>query len=384
MNIKNRIDEIYDEMVELRRYFHQNPELSNQEYNTQKKIQDFLTNHHIENEKIASTGVVGLIGTTGKTVGLRADIDALPIQESNDVPYASIHSGVMHACGHDVHTTILLGTAKLLKELSHKLNGQVKLMFQPAEETTGGALPMIQEGILENPKVDYVLGLHVMPYLESGTIELKHGQLNAASDMITITIKGKKGHGAYPELSIDAISAAAHVITALQTLVSRNISPLNACVLSIGSINGGLKGNIICDEVVLQGTLRTLDPKTRVYAKERIHEIIKHQTHSFGADFELDFEEGYEPLINNNAMIDFIKKTAEEVIGEEHIVMKSSPSLGVEDFAYFSNRVKGAFYHLGCKKSDNLSLHQNNFDINESCIKTGILMQVELVLKLLK
>jgi len=388
MDITNRINEIYDELIEIRRYLHMHPELSNEEYNTQKKIMSFLNENKIENNKIANTGVLGIINgnkSNNKTVALRADIDALPIHEINEVDYKSKTDGIMHACGHDVHTTILLGVAKILNELKNDFSGNVKLMFQPAEETTGGALPMIEEGCLENPKVDYVLGLHVMPYLETGKIELKHDKLNAASDMIEITFKGKSGHGAYPETTIDAIVIASHTITALQTLISRNISPLNSCVLSFGTIHGGTQSNVISNEVKITGTLRTLDKKTREFAYKRIKEIVDFQTKVFGGSYDLKINNGYEPLINNNKIIDIINETAISSIGHENIVFKELPSLGVEDFSYFSNRIKGAFYHLGCKK-DNLktSLHANNFDVDENCIKTGILMQIKTTLKLLK
>jgi len=388
MDIAERINEIYDELIEIRRYLHMHPELSNEEYNTQKKIMSFLAENKIENIKIANTGVLGIINgnnSRNTSVALRADIDALPIQEMNNTEYKSKTNGVMHACGHDVHTTILLGVSKILNELKDEFAGNVKLMFQPAEETTGGALPMIKDGCLDNPKVDYVLGLHVMPYLETGKIELKHDKLNAASDMIEITFKGKSGHGAYPETTVDAIVIASHAITALQTLTSRNISPLNSCVLSFGTIHGGTQSNVISNEVKITGTLRTLDKATRDFAHKRIKDIVDFESKVFGGSYDLKINNGYEPLINNNEIIDIINETAISSIGKENIVFKKFPSLGVEDFSYFSNRVKGAFYHLGCKK-DNLetSLHANNFDVDENCIKTGILMQIKTTLKLLE
>ena len=377
MNIKKRIHEIQDEMVQIRRLLHMNPELSNEEYNTQQFIMNFLEKHHIKCHKSAKTGVIGYIGTSGPCIALRADIDALPIHEKNDTTYKSKVDGVMHACGHDVHTTILLGTSKLLKEIEDTLTVRVKLLFQPAEETTGGALPMINEGALEN--TDYVFGLHVMPYLDNGYIEIKYDQLNAASNTIHIKIKGKSGHGAYPDKGVDSIIVAAHLLTSLQTIVSRNTSPLDSIVLSFGSIHGGEKANIICDEVQLIGTLRTLTPKSRAYSLKRIKAITENITQAFAADYELDIEDGYEPLINNNEMVDYIKESLQEDI---KIVFKDKPSLGVEDFSYFSNRIKGAFYHLGCSNHRSSSLHQGDFDVNEDCISTGILSQMKLVLNM--
>lgn len=388
MDIKKYIDEMYDELIAIRRDFHMHPELSNKEFKTNKKIKTFLNKNNITNTTIANTGVLGLIKgsqKSNKTVALRADIDALPIHEINEVSYKSKFDNIMHACGHDVHTTILLGTAKVLQELRNEFSGNVKLLFQPAEETTGGALTMIEEGCLENPKVDYILGLHVMPYLETGKIELKYGKLNASSDGIKIIVKGKNGHGAYPETGIDAIIIASHIIIALQTLVSRNISPLNSCVLSFGTINGGMKRNIICNEVIITGTLRTLDESTRKFAHETIKRIADFESKAFGGHSTITIESGYESLINDRTTLDFVANTAENLLGKSKIIYKEFPSLGVEDFSYFSNRVKGAFYHLGCKKANlETSLHASNFDINEECIKIGILLQVETTLALLK
>ncbi len=377
MKIENRVNEIFEDMVDVRRHLHKHPELSNEEYKTQEFIMNFLKDLDIECFPCANTGVVATFGKIKPCIGIRADIDALPIQEINDINYKSTKPGVMHACGHDVHTTILLGTAKILKEMENQLQNSVKLLFQPAEETTGGALPMIQEGVLEG--VDYVIGLHVMPYLEVGQIEIKHGQLNAASNGIHIKIKGQSGHGAYPEKGVDSIMVSANLLTALQTIVSRNTSPLDSTVLSFGTIQGGQKANIICDEVNLKGTLRTLTPESRAYSLKRIEEITKHVCIAHQADYEINIEEGYEPLINDNDLVDYIKKTLEN---DFDIVHKDKPSLGVEDFSYFSNRVKGAFYHLGCSNHRSNSLHQNDFDVDENCIKSGILSQIKLVMNM--
>lgn len=391
MDINDRINQIYDELVNIRRDFHMHPELGMKEYRTSSKIAEYLDKWGIEYESgIANTGIVAIIRGRQtpdfKTVALRADIDALPIQEENDVEYKSIYNGKMHACGHDVHTTILLGTAKILKEMEDEIEGNIKFFFQPAEETVGGALPMIEAGCMDTPKVDYCLGLHVQPYLETGYIELKYGNLNASSDDVIITIKGKTGHGAYPEKTVDSIMIAGHVIVALQTLVSRNISPLNSIVLSLGIINGGIRGNIVADKVTISGTLRSLDMETRNYAKRRIKEIVEYQASSFGGKGYVQYREGYEPLINNNEVVDIVKATSEKYIDSNKIVFKKAPSLGVEDFSYFSNRAKGAFYHIGCgkKNSVNESLHHCKFDVDESCIKVGVLLQVENTLALLR
>ncbi|MCH4887458.1 amidohydrolase [Acidaminobacter sp. JC074] len=377
MNVKERINQIFDQMVTVRRHLHMHPELSNEEFKTQAYIMSFLNDLNIDCKPCAKTGVIASIGSKKPCIGIRADIDALPIQEINQVDYKSKHQGVMHACGHDVHTTILLGTAKILKEMEDELENSVKLFFQPAEETTGGALPMIEDGALEG--VDYVFGLHVMPYLEVGQIEVKHGQLNASSNGVEIKLIGKTGHGAYPEKGVDSIMVSANLLTSLQTIVSRNTSPLDSTVLSFGTIHGGSKSNIICDEVTLSGTLRTLSKESRAFSIKRIQEITEHIAKAHGADCRVTILDGYEPLVNNNDLVDYIEDTLEK---DFDIVYKDKPSLGVEDFSYFSNRVPGAFYHLGCSNHRSDSLHQNDFDVDENCIKSGILSQVMLVLNM--
>ena len=389
MDIEKRINEIFNELVEIRRDFHANPELSEKEFRTSDKICEILKSLNIEYTNVAETGIVGIIRgkSGGKTVAARADIDALPIVEKNETSYKSKNNGIMHACGHDIHTTVLLGVAKILKELESEFEGSVKLFFQPAEETVGGAKRMVQEGCLKNPDVDYVIGLHVQPYIDTGKIELKYGKLNAQTDELKITVLGKSGHGAYPDASIDAIVIAANVITALQTLVSRNISPLDSVVLSLGQINGGTKNNIICDSVEINGILRTLDVKTREYAIKRINDITNSICNAYGGNCLIDIKDGYMYLVNDNEVVNIIFNTAKEAIGEENILFKDMPSMGGEDFSYFMDEnVKGAFYHLGCgnKQKGIISpLHSYNFDVDENCIKTGVLVQVQSILELL-
>lgn len=390
MDIEKRVNEIFEELVTIRRDFHMHPELSESEFRTNSKICDYLNEWGIEYKSgIADTGVVGLIRgkQEGKTVALRADIDALPIYEKNSESYCSMNNGVMHACGHDAHTTILLGVAKILKEMEDKLQGNIKLLFQPAEETIGGAKRMVKEGCMKNPDVDYVLGLHVMPYINAGEVELKYGKLNASTDEIKITIKGKSGHGAYPEKGIDAIMISGYVITAVQSLVSRNISPLNSIVVSLGTISGGVKTNVIADEVVIKGTLRALDNESRNFAKERVKEIVSNTAKAFGGEGTAEFHDGYEALINDDEVVDVIKENAEKFIGKENMFFKEFPSLGAEDFSYFSEVAKGGFFHLGCgnsKRGITANIHCDNFDIDEECIKTGVFLQIENVLSLLK
>ena len=391
MDINKRIEEVYDEIVEIRRDFHKNPELSENELRTQGKIREYLNQWGIENYVCAETGVVGIIRgkNPGKTIGIRGDIDALPILEKNNVSYSSVNPGVMHACGHDAHATIVLGVGKIIKELAdseESINGNVKLFFQPAEETIGGGERMVQEGCMENPKVDYVLGLHVMPYLDAGRVELKYGKLNASTDSINITLKGKASHGAYPDKGIDAISMAGNVITALQTIVSRNTSPLNSVVISLGKISGGVKDNVIADEVKISGTLRTLDDETRSFTKDRINSIVNGVAMAFGGEGTTSFYDGYQALINDDEVVDVIKDSAEKLLGKQNVEFKEFPSLGAEDFSYFIYAAKGAFFHLGCgnaAKGITSPIHTEFFDIDEECLRVGVKLQVENVLALL-
>lgn len=394
MNIEKRAAELFSELVEIRRDFHMHPELSENEYRTSKKISQYLTNWGIEHQtNIADTGVVAIIRgkkdgkTDGKTVGARADIDALPLTEDNDLEFKSINHGVMHACGHDVHTTIHLGVARILKEMEDELEGNVKIFFQPAEETVGGADRMIKEGVLKNPDVDAVVALHLMPYMDVGEVELKYGKLNAATNEFTIRIKGRSSHAAYPEKSVDSVVTAGYMITALQSFVSRNVSSLESVVLTIGQINGGTKNNIIAGEVIMSGTMRTLDPAIRIYAKKRVQEIVEDTAKIYGASASIDFEEGYPALINDKDIVDSLKETAETMLGKENVHLKEFPSMGADDFSFFCESTKCAYYNLG---SGNKSkgwihpIHNEKFMVDEDCIKTGVILQTKTLIELLK
>lgn len=390
MDIKKRANEIFEELVEIRRELHMYPELSEKEYETVNRICKYLDKWGIEYKRgIADTGVVAIIRGQegGRTVAARADIDALPVVELNDIPFKSRNKGIMHACGHDIHTAIHLGVARLFKEMEDKFKGNVKIFFQPAEETVGGAKRMIEEGCLKDPDVDYILSLHVMPNLEVGNIEIKYGKLNAATNEFNIKIKGKSSHAAYPEESVDAIVVAGYIITALQTLVSRNISPLNSVVLTLGQIRGGTKNNVITGEVNMSGTLRTLDEETREFAKRRLVEIVENTAKAYGASASVEFEEGYPALINDDEVVDVLKEAAEEVLGLDKVHFKEFPSMGADDFSYFLQRVKGAYYNLGCgnkEKAWTQPLHSSSFMADEEAIKIGLILQTQTLLKLLE
>lgn len=391
MDIKKRVNEIFQELVEIRREFHMHPELSEKEYETVERICNYLDKWGIEYERdIADTGVVAIIRGKegGRTVAARADIDALPVVELNDLPFKSVNQGIMHACGHDIHTTIHLGVARLLKEMENDFQGNVKIFFQPAEETVGGAKRMIDEGCLKDPDVEYILALHVTSSLDVGNIEIKYGSYNAATNEFQIKVVGKSSHAAYPEESVDSIVVAGYIITALQTLVSRNISPLNSVVLTLGRINGGTKDNIISGEVTMSGTLRTLDEETRNYAKKRVKEIAENTAKAHGANAIVEFDEdGYPAVINDDEVIDVLKDKAEEILGKDKIYYREFPSMGADDFSYFLQEAKGAYYNLGSgnkEKGWTAPLHSGKFMADEESIRVGVLLQTETLLELLK
>lgn len=386
----SRVNEIFEEIVEIRRDLHMHPELSEMEYRTGEKICDYLDNYQIEYQKdIADTGVVAIIRgkKPGRTVAARADIDALPIEEETGLAFESVNKGVMHACGHDIHTAIQLGVAKIFKDMEETLEGNLVLYFQPAEETIGGAKRMIDDGVLDILKPEYILALHLMPYLDAGMVEVRYGDMNAASNEFTIKIKGKSSHAAYPEKSVDAILIAGYIITALQTLVSRNTSPLNPVVLTLGQIKGGVKNNIIAEEVILSGTLRTLNPETRDFSMDRIREIVDSTARAQGGRADIEFEEGYPALINNKEVVNVLNRVAKKVLGEDKVREKELPSMGSDDFSYFTELIKGAYYNLGCgnqTKGWTEPIHSGKFIADEECIRTGILLQVETLLELLR
>jgi len=371
-------------MIDVRRRLHRVPERGFQEYKTQKIITDALDKIGVP-YTTERTWVIGLIegALPGDTVGIRADIDALPVDEPQGCPFRSEHEGMMHACGHDAHTAILLGAAKVLAGMRDRLHGKVKLLFQPAEETEGGAEPMVAAGAMENPHVDRVYGLHVMPRLPLGVVETRTGTLNASTDTVRLTIHGKSGHGAYPESGADAIVCAAQVICALQTLVSRNLSPLSSAVLSLGMIEGGKAGNIICDEVRIRGTLRTANSEIRAMMKKRIREVAEGVSLAMGCRAEVSIQSGYAALVNDAAEAARIRRVAARLFGEENSVEKAEPSMGGEDFSFFSDCAPGAFFHIGCVLPEEMpapALHAREFHLDERCLTVGALMHVALVL----
>ena len=387
------IDEIKDELINIRRDFHLYPELGGFENRTMDKICDYLDSWGIEYKSgVADTGVVAIVRGKNKSdetpqcVGVRADIDALPLKEETDVDFKSLNEGAMHACGHDAHTAIALGTAKIIKSLDDSLKGDVKFFFQPAEETTGGAERMIKEGCMQNPDVNYVVGLHVDPSIKTGSIMLKYGKMMASSDEIIIKVAGKSTHGAHPHEGVDPLVIAAGLIMSLQSLVSRSISPLNSAVFTLGSIHGGTRGNIIPDEVEMTGILRTLDPETRSFMKKRIKEMVESVPKAYGGEGHLYIRESYKALINSDEAVDKVRETAEKILGKESVEISQHPNMGTEDFSYFAASAKSCFFNLGCRNEETgavYPIHSSRFKIDEECLLIGVKLQVENVLKFL-
>lgn len=388
MNYYEKALNIKDDIVRLRRQFHMYPELDYDLNKTSKKIKEFLNKNNIKYIETAKCGVCAIIEGKGKnTVAIRSDMDALPIVEKNDVSYKSKFNGKMHACGHDAHMAILLGTASILNSCKDELRGNIKLLFEPAEETSGGAKKMISEGVLENPHVDAIIGLHVNENIETGKVAIKKGVVNASSNPFIIKIIGKGAHGATPQFSIDPITISANVINTLQTIISREISPVEPSVITIGSIHGGIAENIIPEQVEIRGIIRTMTMKNREYIIKRFKEIVKGIVESMRGECEIKIIESYPNLYNDDTLYNTFKLTASNIVGTNNVVLLDNPSMSVESFAYFSNERPSVFYYLGCKTPNSKIVnpaHSSCFDIDENCLPIGVAIHCELASKILK
>jgi amidohydrolase len=369
-------------MIEVRRDLHQHPELGLEEHRTSEKVRSLLDEIGIEHrDGLGGTGVLGTIhgNGEGRVAALRADLDALPIRDEKDIEYASKIDGVMHACGHDAHTTILLGAARLLEKQKASFAGTVKLLFQPAEETVGGARLMIEDGALENPRVDAIFGLHVDPGLETGTVGLHFGQRNASSDDLVIVVHGSAAHGAYAFEGVDAIVAAAHIVTSLQTIVSRNIDAREAAVVSLGTIRGGTAGNIVANRVELAGTIRCLNQATRTSVQQRIRQAAEAVAQGMGARAEVMITPSYDPVVNDEAMVEIVRENARQLLGDSAVVVFPKPNMGVEDFGFYLSEVPGVFYSLGVRNEEAgivHPVHTGLFDLDENAMAIGVALQV--------
>jgi len=365
------------DLIAIRHHLHAHPELSYQEYETSKFVQQQLEQTGIPFRVMAATGVVGLLkgkNPDSRVVALRADMDALPIQEENNVAYRSVNDGVMHACGHDVHTSVLLGAAKILHALKDDWEGTVKRIFQPGEEKNpGGASLMIREGVLKDPEPQAIFGLHVHPGLETGKLSFRGGMVMASADELYITVRGKGGHAAAPHLTVDTILVASHLIVALQQIVSRNRNPLSPSVLSITSVQGGHTTNVIPSEVRLMGTFRAMDEEWRFKAHELIRRQATELVHSMGAEIDVHIDVGYPMVYNNEALDRAARGEAREYLGTDR-VLETEVRMGAEDFGYYTRLVPGCFYRLGVmnvEKGITSGVHTPTFDIDEAAIEIG-------------
>lgn len=371
--------DLEDRLIQWRRDFHMYPELGFKEFRTSKRVLEELTRLNIQaTSGIGGTGVVGLIrgGQTGKTIALRADMDALPVTEENEVLYRSRNPGVMHACGHDAHISILLGAAAILSRLRESIKGNIKLIFQPAEEISeGGALTLIRQGVLKKPAVHAIVGLHLLPRFPSGTVAIKEGVVTAATDQIEIRITGKSGHAARPHEAVDSIVIASQIIGSIQAMITRETDALDPKVISIGRIYGGEAHNVIAKEVTMGGTIRAFSKETR----HRVHRLIKKRCQSIARDMgaiaDVKITRGNPPQINHSGLVKVLKAALSESLGKERVLEYQTPSLGGEDFAFYSQKVPGFFFLLGCgndKGSVNKPLHNSRFDFDEGILKIGV------------
>lgn len=378
--IKTRAKSLKPLLTQMRRHLHMNPELSFQEYNTAAWVEDYLQNKlGLKTQRLANTGVVALIEGSGdagkKVVGLRADMDALPITEVDDGrTYRSLKDGVMHACGHDVHTTSLLGAATILNALKDEFSGTVKLVFQPGEEKLpGGASLMIKDGVLENPRPDVMIGQHVMPQIPTGKTGFRPGLYMASTDEIYMTVHGKGGHGAMPHFNIDPVLIAAHIITGLQQVVSRNANPAVPSVLSFGKVIANGATNVIPPEVKLEGTFRTLNEQWRTVAHEKITQIATGIAESMGGKIDIEIRRGYPFLHNDEDLTNSCRSAAAHYLGENH-VEHLDIWMAAEDFAYYSQEVPSCFYRLGVRNEEKgivNSVHHPAFDADEDALEDG-------------
>jgi amidohydrolase len=385
MNVKilPEVNAIKDEIIANRRDFHMYPELGFKEHRTAKVIAEKLRSYGIAVKTgVGKTGVVGELHGKNeeKTIALRADMDALPVQEISDISYKSKNDGVMHACGHDGHMAMLLGAAKILSQNKDRFNGNIRFIFQPAEEGEGGARYMIADGCLNN--VDEIYGMHLWNYQPYGEIGVKSGPIMAAADIFDITIKGIGGHGAMPQGTVDAIVVASNFIMSLQTIVSRNTDPLESTVITVGKINGGHGFNVIADEVKLRGTVRAMTEENRQMVKTRMQEIIDGIAKASGAKIVMDYQEGYPPTINDADASHKVVLAANKIVSKR--VVEPYLTMGAEDFSYYLQKIPGCFFFIGSAPSDKKPMsvphHCSHFDIDERALLVGTSMFVQLII----
>jgi amidohydrolase len=385
IDFKQIVQEQKQATIDMRRELHRIPETAFCEQKTAALVADRLKSLGLRVQTgIAKTGVVGLLefGKEGRTLMIRADMDALPVEEKTGLPFASTHEGKMHACGHDAHMAMALGAASVLTRFKGEWKGNIKFVFQPAEEGPGGAKPMIEAGVLENPKVDFVTGCHLHDGAE-GTIGVRPGCVLAANDRFELKIIGKGGHGAMPHLCVDPIDVGVQVINALQRMASRQINPLSPVVMTIGRFHAGTAFNIIPGEAELSGTTRTFDRAIWDSWQERMERIIKGTCEAMGAGYEFAFSRGYPPTVNNETLVEVVRRVAAQVVGERN-VYEPEPIMAGDDMAYFLEKVPGFFFFLGVGRENSAPLHNSRFDFSEEVLPGGVEMYARLAHELLQ
>jgi amidohydrolase len=385
VDIRKIVGEHKDLIIKTRRDLHRIPEVGYTEEKTSTYVADYLKREGLEVQTgIAQFGVVGLLdsGRPGPTLLIRADMDALLLQEETGLEFASTHDGVMHACGHDAHMAMGLGAATVLNRLKENLTGTIKFVFQPAEEGPGGAKPMIDEGVMENPKVDYAIGCHVWPEIPEGTIGVRSGPFLAAMDRFDLKIFGKGGHGAMPHLCIDALEVGTQVVNALQRISSRHMYPLEPTVVTVGSFHAGTTFNIIPKEAEMCGTTRTFNLDIWDSWEPRLEKVIRGVCDSMGAEFELKFSKGYPPTINDDDISEVVRRCAAEVVDQEKVV-EPEQTMGGEDMSFFLQRAKGCFFALGVGREDFAKVHNPKFMFNEDVLSLGVETHCRVALELL-
>jgi amidohydrolase len=386
LDIRKPVTDQKDLIVNLRRDLHRIPETAYTEKKTSAYVANYLNKLQLEVKTgIARYGVVGLMKTDrpGPTLMIRADMDALPLKEDTGLAFASEHEGAMHACGHDAHMAMVLGAATVLSKIKDKLTGNIKFLFQPAEEGPGGAKPMIEAGMMESPKVDYCIGCHVWPDIPEGTIGVRSGPFMAAMDRFDIKIKGKGGHGAMPHLCVDALEVGTQVVNALQRIVSRHMDPLEPTVVTIGTFQAGTAFNIIPGEAELSGTARTFNPQTWNTWEARIEKVVRGVCESMGSDYELSYSQGYPVTINDESMAEIVRRCAAKVVGEDRVVVPQK-TMGGEDFAYYLQRSQGCYFALGVGREGAAAVHHPSFDFNEDVMLLGVETHCRFGIDLLK
>jgi amidohydrolase len=405
--LKQQVKDAAVRATMLRRELHQWPEPGNEEFRTAGIIERELKDLGLRVERPLPTGLICTIPCGSRTdsikgvpqnvddherhgdiavekgIALRADMDGLPIEEKVSLSFSSSRKGYMHACGHDVHIAVLLGVARVIEKNRHMLKKDVKLIFQPAEETTGGAERMIAAGCLENPDISSVFGLHIKPELPAGKIGIKYGRVHAASDMFSIRIKGRGSHGAFPEKGVDALLTGCQVVNCLQTAVSRSVPAFEPAVLTVGTFRSGCAANVIAEEAILEGTIRSFDPEIGCALRRRTEDIVRFTALAAGAEGDVTFTKGYPALINDEQATDYLAQVARDIIGKENVIRLTEPTMSVDDFSYFLQKTKGSFFFLGSGFSDreNPPIHSGNLYVNEKCIETGILILSALCFK---